>query len=287
VIKASQDARPITGYVSFDDGQPPSVTRTLDVSREAHAVAVIAAAAGDRQMAGDYAARAVFYRLLYDPESGVFRGRDRAGRWRSPFPPSPDWPAGFEDFADGRWEEALWTASLFDIEGLLELLGGQRVLRERLDAAFGAVPEQARLDVTRPTLQHTPWLYGFTNRPERIRQRLDQSGVARGGIEAHAAAWRLFRILGFYPVLPASGDYMLAPPAVREARLDVGDRSLVLVFPGGRAESWRGEVKVDGQLLPGRLVSHQRLGRGGTLTFVAAPDAGAGRQSGKGQPSEE
>jgi putative alpha-1,2-mannosidase len=277
VIKASRGAQFPTGFVPFDGNRPPSVSRTLAVSRGSQAVAVIAARARDRDTAGAFAARAVFYRLLYDPGEGTFRGKDRAGRWRSPFPPTPDRPAAFEDFSDGRWAEALWVPALFDIDGLLELLGGQQALEARLDAAFSAGPGEAGLDATRPPMQHTPWLYGFTNHPERIAKRLEEAGASRNAPGADAAAWRLFRVLGLYPVLPAEGEYMLAPPAVREARLEVEGRSLRLVAPGKGSGVWRGGVRVDGQLLPGRLVSHSRLARGGLVSFDASTGDGDGQ----------
>ena len=277
VIKASRGVRYPSGYVPHDDGRPPSVSRTLASSRGAHAVAVIAALAGDRETAGAFAARAVFYRLLYDPEEGNFRGRDGAGRWRSPFPPTPGRPAGFADFTDGRWAEALWTAALFDIDGLLELLGGQGALEARLDAAFAAGPGAAGLDVARPSMQHTPWLYGFTNHPERIGERLEETGPVREEPAADAAAWRLFRALGLYPVLPADGEYLLTPPAVHEARLDVEARSLRLNAPAEGAGTWRGGVLIDGQVQPGRLVSHQRLLRGGAVSF----ETGTGDETGR------
>jgi putative alpha-1,2-mannosidase len=274
VIKASRTMRSRHGYVPFDDEGSLSVTRTLAASRGAHAVAVIAAAAGDRDTAGAFAARAVFHRLLYDPETGAFRGKDHAGRWRNPFPPTTDQPAGFADYEDGRWAEALWIAALFDIDGLLGLLGGQQALADRLDAAFEAGAGVAGLDPFRPSMQHTPWLYGFTNHPERIGMSLMDSGARHEEPGASAAARRLFRVLGLYPVLPAEGEYMLSPPLVREALLRVEGRSLRFIMPGQGPEAWQGGVYVDGQPLPGRLVSYRRLLRGGIVAFEAVPGRG-------------
>ena len=272
VIKASREHGYRSGYVPFDVGPAPSVSRTLTRSRSAQAIAVIAAAAGDRETAGAFAARAVFYRLLYDSDVGAFRGRDRAGRWRSPFPPNPDQAGGREDYTGGRWAESLWTAALFDIDGLLELLGGQQQLEERLDAAFSAEAGFAGVDAGETSLQHTPWLYGFTNHPERIRERLGLSGPLHAASGASAAAWRLFRDLGLYPVLPADGEYMMVPPAVPEARLEIPGQVLRLVSPGKGPGSWRGGVHIDGQPQPGRLMSHQRLVGGGVVTYEIGSD---------------
>lgn len=275
VIKATRGPRSPAGYIPFDAGPPPSVSRTLAASRGDQAVAVIAAAAGDRETAGAFAARAVFYRLLYDAETGAFRGRSRAGDWRKPFPPGPAGSPAADDYADGRWAEALWTPALFDIDGLLELLGGQAVLGEHLDAAFAAGPDPGGLDATRPTMQHTPWLYGFTNRPERTRAVLDALAPSRDGVTADAAAWRLFTVLGLYPVLPAEGEYLVAPPAVEQASLLVKQGLLQLNAPGSGPGSWNGGILVDGQPVPGRLMSHQRLVRGGSLSFESQRESGA------------
>ena len=277
VIKASREQGYRTGYVPFDVGPPPSVSRTMMHSRNAQAVAVIAAAAGDRETAGAFAARAVFYRLLYDPDVGALRGRDRAGRWRSPFPPTAEQPAGVKDYWDGRWAESLWTAALFDIDGLLELIGGQQMLEERLDAGFAADAGFAGVNAGQTPLQHTPWLYGFTNHPERIREQLELSGNLEGDPRASVAAWRLFRDLGLYPVLPADGEYMMAPPAVPEVQLEIEGRLLRLDSPGEASKTWRGRVRIDGQPQPGRLMSHQRLVRGGVVTYETGSDDRVGR----------
>jgi putative alpha-1,2-mannosidase len=248
LIKASRETGLWTGYQPERAGAQP-LTRILTASRLAQAVAVVAAAAGDRETAGAYAARAVFYRPHFDPQ----------------------------------WAETLWTAALFDIDGLLELIGGRTLLAQRLDAAFTVGAGSGRLDATASATQHTPWLYGFSNRPERMRPVLNEVLAARGGVTAQDAAWRLFGVMGLYPVLPADGDYMLAPPAVEQVTLALGEELLTLT--ARLDDSWPGTVWMDGQPLPGRLVSHGRLERGGKVDF-REPDPARGSVTGEGVGSE-
>ncbi len=130
-------------------------------------------------------------------------------------------------------------------------------------------------------MQHTPWLYGFSNTPGRIRERLDGLEGFRDETDANAAAWRLFRTLGFYPVLPSDGEYMLAPPGVSEVRLQVQGQPLHLEAPGAESGGWPGSVTIDGQPQPGRLMNHQRLLRGGVVRFDGSPGDERARSAGK------
>jgi hypothetical protein len=63
----------------------------------------------------------------------------------------------------------------------------------------------------------------------------------------------------------------MSPPAIPEARLRVRGQTLRLTAPQSGSGAWRGSVFVDGQAQPGRLMSHQRLLRGGDVGYEEAP----------------
>ena len=235
------------GYFSFDALPTGSVSRSLQAASVHHATAALAAQLGERDLARAFAVRVLFYRQLFDPQERLFRGRDNAREWRTPFRPLIDGRnlgPGSQDYDDGDPWTALWSVAQFDVEGLLSLLGGRQELTLRLDAYF-ELPRDGELageewlrtyQDTAPSHWHVPWLYPLSNEPQR-GQHLSSLLFARAPaseLTPQRAAWELFTLLGFYPVNPSSGQYVLGIPQVASARLGVGDEQLFIEAAGGR-----------------------------------------------------
>ncbi len=272
------------GYFPFD--QPQAVSRSLQAARAHHAVAAVAAALGEREVAAAFATRTLFYRQLFDHDSGWFRGRDRQRAWRTRDARGGLSSAAAADYAHGDPWQALWAPALFDIDGLLTLLGGRQVLAARLDAYFDP-SSGGRYDPSRPALHHVPWLYAVSNDPARTDgavSRILSERASGQGEDACAAAWRVFATLGLYPAYPARGDYVLAWPSVANARLDTGAGEVLIDAPGAGSGDTLATASFDGVPLPGRTVSHARLVGGGVLALVADADqteAGVGENRGR------
>ncbi len=244
------------GYYPADRAGEGGIGKSLRASEAHHAIAAVSAQLGESDVAQAFLVRALFYRQLWDGRAGGFRGRNADRSW-----------AGVPE-ASVR-EANLWYPARFDIDGLLELVGGRSVFRERLDAAFSA-GDTAPMD---PALASLPWLYAFSNAPGRaetaVRARLERPDPSP---LPEAAAWRVFATLGLFPVSPSRGDYVLSLPATESARLRLGEAELLLEAPGtGMVLEAAG---VDGSRLPGRTVSHRRLAAGGVLLFERREEQG-------------
>jgi len=260
------------GYFPFDRVASGAVTRSIAASRAHHAVASVAAALGERDVAEAFATRTLFYRQLYDPESGLFRARDAGRAWRRPFAPGELTAA---DYLGVGPRQTLWIPATFDTDGLLTLLGGRRALARRLDATFA--PEGA-YDHERPEMHHVPWLYVLSNTPDQAQQTVDRLLRAAGdgrGEDGVAAAWRLFGTLGLYPLNPARGDYLLGVPRVESARLDMDGVVVLLEAPGATGREPLVAARFDDRRLPGRTVTHRRLAGGGVLSFEVGEGTGS------------
>jgi putative alpha-1,2-mannosidase len=253
------------GYFPADRAVEGGVRLTLQAARAHHSVALVAAAVGDEDVAGAYAAQAVLYRQLWDEQARTFRPRDSHRQWTGPDPaghPGPVRGASAEQWIPGR----------FDIDGLLGLLGGRQALADALGAwldMVGATGQGTKDAGMGEVPGYVPWLYFFSNDPaaglRAVRQwqehaRIGESDVAR-------SAELLFAALGLFPVLDTAGEYLLAAPGVAQARIRWDGGQLVVNGRSGDGIPGAGMITLDGTPLPGRTVDHRRLARGGELDF--------------------
>ncbi|OQW41146.1 MAG: hypothetical protein A4S12_09025 [Proteobacteria bacterium SG_bin5] len=280
------------GYFPFDLAGGESVSRTLEAGIHDDATARMAAMLGDREVAARFAQRAEAWRALMDPETRLARGRDGKGGWRTPFDPlTPTSPLNNPgDYTEANAWQYSWTPALFDPPGLNAAMGGPRDFRAMLDRFFFDLPptkgaeylgQEAMIGQyahgNEPS-HHIAWLYALTDRPwtgQQLVRRIatefyrdDPRGIIGNDDCGQMSAWYVFATLGFYPLEPASGRYVLGAPLVSRARLRLaGGRRLEIMGGGG---AYAPDAVLNGRRLGG-AVSHAALARGGTLRFLAAP----------------
>jgi predicted alpha-1,2-mannosidase len=295
------------GYLPFDLEPGESVSKTLEYGIGDAAVADVARAAGRIDVATEYAWRAWRgYHALYDPATGVMRGRDSHGAWRTPFDPlrptSPLKNPG--DYTEANaWQYTL-TPALHDPRGLRELLGGAAGLEAWLDRYFSLPMPAADRDLGQEALigqnahgnepgHHAAWLYAYTGSPgrgERLVRRIahDFYGDRPDGIVGNddcgqMSAWYVFATLGIYPVVPARAEYVALAPIATRVTLRVPGRPPLRILGAGPAGGEVRELRLNGIAVDRTALDHRALVGGGTLEFVrrATP---AGRRA-RGLPA--
>ncbi|RDV46307.1 glycoside hydrolase family 92 protein [Leifsonia sp. ku-ls] len=246
-----------------------------------------------------FAHRALAYRRVFHRGLGFFLGRRPDGAWRV----DPDdydprvW--GYDYTETNGWGTA-FTAP-HDGAGLAALHGGEEALGRALDRFF-AEPETAderfcgsygfvihemaearevrmgMLGLSNQPAHHIPFMYSFAGRHDdahrivvEARDRLfvgTDHGQGFPGDEDNGemSGWHLFASLGFYPLVPASGSYVLVPPAVRRARLRLPGGTLEVTADRPGARHIR-RVTLDGVEWSHIAIPHRRLARGGWLAF--------------------
>ena len=285
------------GYLPYDREEGESVSKTLEYAWGDDAVARVAAAVGEPEIAARFAARALSYRHLFDPDTRMMRGRAADGTWRQPFDPrkatSPLNNPG--DYTEANAFQYTLTPGLHDPDGLVALLGGPVGAGDWLDRFFttqgpagdkflgqeGAIGQYAQGN--EPS-HHIAYLYAWTDRPwqgplaiRRIAREFYSDrpdGIFGNDDTGQLSAWYVFATLGFYPVVPASGDFVLGAPQVRSARLRLDRTKTVQIRADGFDEDhpWASSVRLDGRVVGSRTLSHAVIARGGELRFeMAAP----------------
>jgi predicted alpha-1,2-mannosidase len=272
------------GYLPFDLRKDQSVSVTAELSLGDAAVASVADLLGRTDLAARFRSRSKAWLNLYDESTGTLRGRDSRGRWRPPYDPvlATAWYQNPGDYTEASAWQYTATPALQETQAFVERLGGPRALESWLDQFFGTPGPPVDKELGQEGLigqyaqanepsHHITWLYAYTGKPEkgqRLRERIVQrfysakpTGLLGNDDAGQMSAWLVFAMLGFYPVEPFSGQYVLGRPMLKKAVLKVGAQPpLTIVGHGSR-------VRLNGAVLAGPTVSHAGLTHGGVLAF--------------------
>ena len=283
------------GYLPYDREEGESVSKTLEYAWGDDAVARAAVAVGDTATALRFAARSQSYRRLFDAGTQTMRGRAADGTWRDPFDPSratsPLNNPG--DYTEANAYQYTLAPGLHDPDGLVALLGGARGAGEWLDRFFatngptgdkylgqeGAIGQYAQGN--EPS-HHIAYLYAWTDRPWRgplLIRRIAREfyadrpdGILGNDDAGQLSAWYVFAMLGFYPVVPASGEFVLAAPQVASAKLRLAGHKTLTIRTDRWDEDhpWANTVRFDGRVVGEKTLDHRAIAGGGELRFEMA-----------------
>jgi len=124
-----------------------------------------------------------------------------------------------------------------------------------------------------------PFLYNYTSSPwktqRQVRRILEEEysdgpgGLAGNDDAGQMSAWYVFAALGFYPVDPVSGTYLLTTPAYASYEIHVSNQVSwkvrcdhdPQVYPYIRA------LKLNGKLLERNYLTYTEIMQGGELIF--------------------
>lgn len=270
------------GYLPFDVQTGESVSMTAELGYGDAALAQVARQVGRDDLVATFSRRAAAWKQLFDPATRTLRGKDSMGRWRTPFDPtvatSPMNNPG--DYTEANAYQYTATPALHDAEGFRDALGGSEGLETWLDDFFTRAVSNPDKHLGQEALigqyahgnepsHHIAWLYAFTDAPEKGHARVREivrrfyrdtpDGIVGNDDAGQMSAWLVFATLGFYPVQPARGEYVLGVPLVDRATLRIGDKALRIRRGGTSVPT------LDGRPLSRTAVPHAMLAAGGTL----------------------
>ncbi|WP_418990713.1 GH92 family glycosyl hydrolase [Alistipes sp.] len=266
-----------------------SVSCTLEYAYDDWTIARLAEALGREDTARDYYRRAANYANVFDGSTRFFRGRRQDGGWTEPF----------EEFATGRdyTEATPWHYRFFtphDVHGLEQLFGGREAFRAELDRLFTLESSEMQLDVADVTglmgqyahgnepSHHMAYLYNYVGQPWKTqaltRRLLDEmyaptpEGIVGNEDCGQMSAWYIFTALGFYPVCPGSGEYVLTAPLFDRAAVRLANgRTLTVTADDPARNRYIASVTLDGASVDRNFVTYDELMRGGELHFALRP----------------
>lgn len=286
------------GYVPYDVGINENAARSLEYATADFALSRLATALGKTADAKKYAAQAQNYRKLFDKESGWMRGRNQDGSWATPFNPLK-WG---DAFTEGNSLHYSWSV-MQDVQGLIDLMGGDQKFVDRLDSIFTTPPlydesyygqviheirEMQIVDMGQyahgnQPIQHMIYLYNWAGAPWKgqyhVRNVMDKlyspepDGYPGDEDNGQTSAWYVFSALGFYPVTPAVGEYAIGSPLFGKVELAMpGGKTLTIEAQNNSDENvYIQSVRFNGQPHDKTFLTRAALQQGGTLTFVMGP----------------
>jgi predicted alpha-1,2-mannosidase len=290
------------GYVPYDAGINENVARTLEYAYADWCLWRLATELGKPQEEIDlYAARSGNYRNVFDSERKLMRGRNEDGTFQSPFSPYK-WGDAFTE--GNSWH---YTWSVFhDVAGLADMMGGTHQMAQMLDSVFKVPPvfddsyygfpihEIREMQIMNmgnyahgnQPVQHLIYLYNYTPEPwkaqMRVREVMDKlynytaDGYCGDEDNGQTSAWYVFSALGFYPVTPGTGEYVLGSPLFRKVTVTFEDgRKLVIEAPENSNENiYVEDILLNGKRVDVNYITHSQLQAGGRLEFrmSSSPD---------------
>ena len=284
------------------------VASALELAISDGSTALMAKALGKT---GDYeyfSKRATNYPLYYDAKSGFFRGKMTDGSWNPVFDPLKSVKPWAADYAEGNAWQYLWLVPQ-DVHGLMSLLGGEREFVNKLDTFFSLKAEpssEVLVDLTgligqyahgNEPSHHIAYLYAYAGQQwktaEKVRYILNEfyhdqpDGIIGNEDCGQMSAWYILSSLGFYPVFPASGNYVIGSPLFDRAsiHLENGKSFTVETVNNGDQNIFIHHIELNGQPYLKSYISHADILSGGTLriTMGSVPDKKFG-QSVKSRP---
>ena len=280
------------GYVPCDVKINESAARTLEYAYDDWCIYQLGKALGKPKKEIDiYAKRAMNYRHLFDKDHRLMRGKKQDGTFQSPYNPLK-WGDAFTE--GNAWH---YTWSVFhDVEGLITLMGGREHFNNMLDSVFNLPPiyddsyygfpihEIREMQIMNmgnyahgnQPIQHMIYLYGFSGQPWKtqywIREVMNRmysaapDGYCGDEDNGQTSAWYVFSALGFYPVCPATDQYVLGTPLFKKATLHL-ENGKEVVIQTSSAERYIDRMTFNGSEYTKNYLTHKDLNNGGRLEF--------------------
>ena len=280
------------GYVPSNYHE--SVNHTLDYAYSDFCISQVAKTLGETETATAYAEQSLNYRNIFDPTVGFMRAKDSEGQFRKDFSPIR-WG---KDYAEGSaWQSSF--AVYQDFQGLIQQMGGKAAFTEKLIELCNQPPrfdvtgygfeihemsEMAAIEFGQLALSnqpsfHYPYLFSYVGKPEMAQPLIknlltecfssESDGYPGDEDNGSMAGWYLFNSLGFYPVTPGSGEYVIGMPLVKRAVLALsnGQTLTITAQPNQPQQQFIHQTTRNGMPHQPLFFTHEDLMTGGTIDY--------------------
>ena len=280
------------GYVPYNVGINENAARTLEYAFADFTISKLAESLGKEADIELYANRSMNYKNLFDPESKWMRGKNEDGTFQEPFNPLK-WG---DAFTEGNSLHYTWSV-FHDIQGLVNLMGGDEAFVSKLDEVFTMPPkfddsyygftihEIREMQIVNmgnyahgnQPIQHMLYLYNYAGQPwktqQRVREVMDKlyaptpDGYCGDEDNGQTSAWYVFSALGFYPVTPAVPQYVIGSPLFEKVVLDMpGGKTFTIETENNDKENvYISGATLNGSSFSNTWIGHETMQNGGKI----------------------
>ncbi len=227
-------------------------------------VAQVAKATGRTKEYQFFINRCQAYKTLFNPATGFMQAKNADGSWANP---DAGWTEG------SKWNYT-W-AVMQDMPGLVQLMGGPDKFNAKLDEHFMGGHNAHSNEPS----HHYAYLYDYSGTPWKTQQRVRQiaadayantpTGIQGNDDCGQMSSWYVFAALGFYPVNPASGDYMIGSPLFTRVVLNLpnGKRFTISAPSNSEKNIYIQAATLNGHPLAIPVITYADIQRGGELSL--------------------
>lgn len=281
------------GYIPYDVGINENTARTLEYAYDDYTIAALAEKSGRPAAEVDrFRQRSMNYRNVFDTTINFMRGKNLDGTFQSPFR-ADKWGDAFTEGCSWHWT---WCV-FHDVQGLIDLMGGNDVFNNKLDAVFTTAPtadhsyygfqihEITEMKIINmgqyahgnQPIQHMPYLYNYSGQPWKtqyhVRNIMDRlytpeaDGLCGDEDNGQTSAWYVFSAMGMYPVTPGSGQYVLGSPLFNSVtlKLENGNTFTIRADENSKDHYYIKEASLNNKSWTKNYIDHEMIMKGGTL----------------------
>lgn len=282
------------GYVPNNVSVGQNVARTLEYAYNDWSIYQLGKVLGkSANELEQYKKGALNYKNVYNPKHKMMCGKDDKGVFNPQFKPE-DWS---NEFCEGNsWH---WSFCVFhDPQGLIDLMGGKDTFNQMMDSVFiipsylginsrNIIHEMREMQVMdmgqyahgNQPIQHMPYLYNYSGEPwktqfwvrEIMEKLYNPNPDAYCGDEdnGQTSAWYVFSAMGFYPVSPATDEYVLGAPLFKsvQVNLENGKSILIKSMNNSKDNRYVKSVRLGKKVYSKNYFTHKDLTGGAEIIF--------------------
>lgn len=284
------------GYVPYNVGLNETTARTLEYAYDDYCIWQLAKALHRPQNEISlYGKRMLNYKNVFNSKYKLMSGRNKEG----------DFPLSFNPF---KWGDAFtegnswhYTWGVFhDIQGLMNLMGGKKEFASMLDSVFNMPPvfddsyygetihEIREMQIMNmgqyahgnQPIQHMIYLYNYAGEPWKAQYWIREvenklykpipDGYCGDEDNGQTSAWYVFSAMGFYPVCPASDEYVLGAPLFKKMTilLENGKQIIISAPANSSSNKYIQELKFNNQSYSKNYINHSTIQKGAALNYI-------------------
>lgn len=289
------DAYREKGFIPTGNGVQ-SVSKVLEYAYDDACIARFAKAIGRDDLVPKYLQRSQNWRNVFDPSTGFMRGKNADGSWVTPFDSDS---INFNEYTEANaWQYNFFV--LHDFPSLIERLGGDDKFCARLDEMFDTKKEIPNLhmipDVTgvigmyahgNEPCHHVAFLYNYAGQAWKTQARVRKvaaflytntpGGICGNDDCGQISAWYVWAALGFYPVDPASGIYVMGSPLFDKTTIHLNHKyarghAFTVVAQNNSADNaYIQSAVLNGKPITRSWITSDEITAGGDLVLTMGP----------------
>jgi len=273
------------GFIPYDLSGKDAVSRTLEYSFDDWCVTRLAKDFNDEENLY-YNQRGKFYKNLFSKKIGFMKPKNSEYKWLDKFDPMEQ---------SGYFTEAnsyqYTTFAPQDIEGMIELMGGEVVFEKWLDTFFTKEIDATKINVVDMTgiigqyahgnepSHHIPYLYNYVGASWKTQKLTRQilttlytdkpDGLIGNDDLGQLSAWYVLSAMGFYSVTPGMDYYVIGSPLFDSVTLNLenGNSFKIVANNNNKENVYIQSVKLNGEIYSKSYLKHQDIMQGGQLVF--------------------